>query len=227
LAIKTDGTLWSWGSNESWQLGTGQFMPNTNLPIQVGTATNWQSISTGAFHSVAVKTNGTLWVWGEGFYGFGDGTNTSKDIPTQISTATDWQTISTGGVHTAVLKTNNTLWNWGWNLSGQLANGTNTGNANNNTQNSPIQVSCLPLGIKNFTSKQFQIYPNPVNNILFINNKENYIIQKIKIADSTGKTILEKNENISEINMQNYQNGIYILSLTTKNKILNYKIVKK
>ena len=226
LAIKTDGTLWSWGSNESWQLGTGQFMPNINVPTQVGTATNWQSISAGAFHCTAIKTDGTLWVWGEGFYGFGDGTNTAKDLPTQIGTATDWQTISAGGVHTAVLKTNNTLWNWGWNSSGQLANGTNTGNSNNNTQNLPIQVSCTSLNTEEFLNSQFEIYPNPANEIIYFKNNLNNQIQNIKIIDLAGKIIFITNENLSEINIQNLETGIYIISITSENKIYNYKIVK-
>lgn len=226
LALKTDGTLWSWGRNVNWQLGTGQSMPNTNVPIQVGTATNWQSISAGGVQSTAIKTDGTLWVWGEGFYGFGDGTNTPKDIPTQIGTATDWQTISAGGVHTAVIKTNNTLWNWGWNSSGQLANGTNTGNANNNTQNLSIQVSCTSLSTEEFLNSQFEIYPNPANEIIYFKNNLNNQIQNIKIIDLAGKIIFITNENLSEINIQNLETGIYIISITSENKIYNYKIVK-
>lgn len=226
IAIKSNGTLWSWGGNQYWSLGTGEFSPNTNVPGQVGTASNWQSVSAGG-QIKALKTNGTLWAWGEGFYGFGDGSNISKDVPTQIGTQTDWSYIISGNAtHSAVLKTNNTLWNWGWNSSGQLANGTNTGNASNNTQNLPIQVSCATLGIEDFSNRHFEIYPNPVKNILFIDNKESYLIQKIRIADSTGRIILEKNDTVSEINMQNYQNGIYILSIISENKILNYKIVK-
>ena len=213
--------------SESWQLGTGQSMPNTNIPIQVGTANNWQSISTGAFHCTAIKTDGTLWVWGEGFYGFGDGTNTPKDIPTQIGTATDWQTISAGGVHTAVLKTNNTLWNWGWNSSGQLANGTNTGNSSNNTQNFPIQVSCTSLGLEEFTNNSFIIYPNPSKEIIYLKESENVVIQNIDISDLTGKIIYNSKSNLSEINIQGYENGIYILSITSEGKIYNYKIVKQ
>jgi alpha-tubulin suppressor-like RCC1 family protein len=226
LAIKTDGTLWSWGSNESWQLGTGQSMPNTNIPVQVGSATNWQSISAGAFHCTAIKTDGTLWVWGEGFYGFGDGTNTPKDIPTQISTATDWQTISAGAVHTTVLKTNNTLWNWGWNSSGQLANGTNTGNSSNNTQNFPIQVSCSSLGTQDFSDIFFEIYPNPTNEIIYIKNNINNPIHNINIIDLTGKIVFNSKENLSKINIQNLEIGIYILSISSENKIYKYKIVK-
>ncbi|WP_052461131.1 RCC1 domain-containing protein [Psychroserpens mesophilus] len=227
LATKTDGSLWSWGSNESWQLGTGQDMSNTNVPSQVGMDTDWSTVSAGAFHSTALKTDGTLWVWGEGFYGFGDGTNIPKDFPSQIGTDSDWQSISAGGVHTAVIKTNNTLWNWGWNFSGQLANGTNTGNSSNNTQNLPIEVSCTPLSTEDFVVRQFHVYPNPVSNNLFIENNSGFEIQKIRIVDNTGSIIMEKNGDISKINMQNYQNGIYILSIISIEKISNYKIIKK
>ncbi len=70
----------------------------------------------------------------------------------------------------------------------------------------PFQVSCLPLGIEEFSNNPFEVYPNPVNNILFINNIQGYNIQKIKIVDSNGRILLEKKGDVSEINMQNFQN---------------------
>lgn len=225
IAIKTNGTLWSWGGNQYWSLGTSQFSPNTNVPGQVGTATNWQSVSSGG-QIKALKTDGTLWGWGEGFYGFGDGSNISKDVPSQIGTDTDWSYISGQATHTALIKTNNTLWNWGWNFNGQLANGTNNGNASNNTQNFPIQVICTSLGIEDISDNQFGIYPNPVNETIYINNNLNNQIQKIIIVDFTGKIVFNSKNSLSEINVQNLEKGIYILSITSENKLYNYKIVK-
>lgn len=227
IAIKTEGTLWTWGSNESWQLGTGEFMPNTNVPAQVGTETTWHAISSGAFQVTALKTDRTLWVWGEGFYGFGDGTNISKDKPTQISNESNWQNISAGGVHTSVLKTDNTLWNWGWNFSGQLANGTNTGNANNNTQNTPIQVSCLSLGIEEDLNGLFIVYPNPTTGLIKIKPGNNIIVKSIKITDLTGKLVLNAKNNLLQLNIQNLEAGVYILSIITENKSYNTTIIKE
>ena len=227
LSIKTDGSLWSWGSNDSWQLGTGQTMPGMNIPLRVGTANDWMTVSAGAFHSTALKTDGTLWVWGEGFYGFGDGTNIPKDFPTQIGIATDWDIISAGGVHTALIKIDNSLWNWGWNSSGQLANGTNMGNSSNNTQNFPIQVGCMPLNIEESVFDIFKIYPNPVSGILHINNIGLSAVQKIVITDATGKLVMKREGNVSEIDMQDYQSGMYILSITSGNRTSQFKVMKK
>ena len=227
VAIKNNGTLWSWGSNQYFSLGTGQFSTNTNIPIQVGNATNWQSVSSGG-QIKGLKTDGSLWGWGTGFYGFGDGSNISKYIPTQIGTETDWSFISgQGGAHTAIIKTNNTLWNWGWNFNGQLANGTNTGNSTSNTQTFPIQVSCTFLSIEEFSNNSFIIYPNPSDGIIYLKNNLNYEIQNIDIADLTGKIVFNSNNNLSEINIKNVETGIYILSIISKNKIYKYKIIKK
>ena len=128
-AIKTDGTLWAWGNNERGQLGDGT-TDNRLVPTQESsTATNWSAVSAGNSHTVAVKTDGVLWAWGDNWAGqLGDGTTTRRLIPTQEGTnATDWHSVSAGdGGHTIAIKTNGTLWAWGWNWSGQLGDGTTT-----------------------------------------------------------------------------------------------------
>lgn len=112
--IKADGTLWAWGSNGAGKLGVG----NTNwvipTPTQIGTATNWLSVSDGWYHTIAVKTDGTLWAWGDNEYGqLGDNTTVDKLTPTQIGTGTNWQSIATGIYHSLAIKTDGTLWFWG------------------------------------------------------------------------------------------------------------------
>ena len=59
------------------------------MPVQVGTGTNWASVSAGYVHTVARKTDGTLWAWGFNGYGqLGDGTYVTKYVPVQVSTWT-------------------------------------------------------------------------------------------------------------------------------------------
>lgn len=119
-AIKTDGTLWVWGSNDDGQLGLGD-RDNRLVPTQLGTDTNWQSIEIGhASHSLAVKTDGTLWAWGYGASGqLGNGT-TLRTTPTQVGNETNWKSISTGSNHSFAIKTDGTLWVWGRNANGEL-----------------------------------------------------------------------------------------------------------
>lgn len=124
-AIKTDGTLWAWGQNSNGQLGLGTSTYAYSVPTQVGTDTNWQSISSKNYFCLAIKTNGTLWAWGQNSFGqLGDNTTVNKNTPTQIGTATNWQSVSVGQNHSLAIKSNGTLWAWGQNYSGQLGDNT-------------------------------------------------------------------------------------------------------
>jgi alpha-tubulin suppressor-like RCC1 family protein len=126
VALKTDGTLWAWGSNNLSQLGDGT-TTSRNTPIRIGTANDWKNIAATGHHTIAIKTDGTLWAWGRNTFGqLGDGTTTTRNTPTQIGTATDWQTIAAGENHTIAIKTDGSLWAWGENTYTQLGDGTTT-----------------------------------------------------------------------------------------------------
>src|SRR5438105_2515783 len=80
-AIKLEGSLWTWGSNYAGQLGHGS-TADTNIPLQVTTATDWKQVTAGASHSLAIKTNGTLWAWGSNISGgLGTGSTTNSLVP--------------------------------------------------------------------------------------------------------------------------------------------------
>ncbi|RAK66188.1 hypothetical protein [Hymenobacter edaphi] len=64
LAVRADGTLWAWGQNKDGQLGMGYTSSVEQHPKQVGTATDWKSVAASNTYSAAIKTDGTLWVWG-------------------------------------------------------------------------------------------------------------------------------------------------------------------
>ena len=124
MALKTDGSLWCWGNNYYGSVGDGNYgvgVINT-IPTHIGTNTDWVKISTGA-RTYAIKSNGTLWGWGDNYYGhLGVGNTNPYYTPTQIGTDT-WIDISGGGNQTLAIKTNHTLWGWGFNKSGSLAIG--------------------------------------------------------------------------------------------------------
>ena len=129
-AIKTDGTLWTWGSGFSGILGNAVIIGNRSTPVTTfAGGTNWKQVSGGANHTAAIKTDGTLWTWGQNFSFIGSGqlgTNDTTNRSTPVTTfagGTNWKQVSGGANHTAAIKTDGTLWSWGLNSTGQL--GTN------------------------------------------------------------------------------------------------------
>jgi alpha-tubulin suppressor-like RCC1 family protein len=117
--------IWTWGSNNRWQLGDGGIAAATNLPIQITNSFVWTKVVSGNSFSVALKSDGTLWGWGWNDYGnFGDATNLGKATPTQIGSGTDWSDVVVGGLHILALKSNGTIWSSGVNTNGQLGDGT-------------------------------------------------------------------------------------------------------
>ena len=136
LGTKTDGTLWSWGLNAAGQLGQDiTYNIQRSLPVQVGTGTTWSQISTGGFHSGAVKTDGTLWAWGQNNYGqLGQGDAVSRSSPVQVGALTTWSKIIGGYYFSVAVKTDGTLWSWGQNDKGQL------GHSDTTLRSSPARI---------------------------------------------------------------------------------------
>ena len=150
VAIKQDGTLWSWGRNNNGQLGDGT-TTDRNIPTQIGTNSDWNSISTGTNHTIAIRNNGSIWGWGgNGNYKIGIITTSFVLIPTQIGTATNWNYVSAGDKHTMAIKTDGTLWAWGRNFEGQLGIGTTVGQIQIPTQvGTATNWNVVAAGLKN------------------------------------------------------------------------------
>ncbi|MEW6378500.1 MAG: Ig-like domain-containing protein [bacterium] len=136
VALKSDGTLWAWGRNDVGQLGDGT-NSDKNIPVQIGTDNQWVSISANSesHHTLALKSDGTLWAWGRNDAGqLGDGTNSDKNTPVQIGTDNQWAAIAAGWGNSLALKSDGTLWAWGRNDVGQLGDGTNI------DKNTPVRI---------------------------------------------------------------------------------------
>jgi alpha-tubulin suppressor-like RCC1 family protein len=127
-AIKTDGTLWTWGRGTDGQLGAGNSSNRSSPVTTSGGGTNWKQVACGYRHTAAVKTDGTLWTWGfNGFGALGDNTVTVRSSPvTTITGSTNWKQVACGDAHTAAIKTDGTLWTWGYNATGCLGNNTSS-----------------------------------------------------------------------------------------------------
>jgi len=126
-AIRADTTLWCWGEDYDGQLGVNRiteiFRPR---PVTTPAADGWARVAVGPDHTCAVRTDATLWCWGDDWAGqLGQNSTSDGHLPEQVSSpATDgWASVSAGAAHTCAVRTDGTLWCWGWNLFGQLGLG--------------------------------------------------------------------------------------------------------
>jgi alpha-tubulin suppressor-like RCC1 family protein len=111
--VRTDGSLWCWGRNGDGQLGTGEDDGTRTSPVRVGTATDWTSVATGGGATCGLRTDGSLWCWGDNGGGqLGDGTTDDRRTPVRIGADTDWADIDMNGT-TCGLRTTGALWCWG------------------------------------------------------------------------------------------------------------------
>lgn len=135
-AIKTDGTLWTWGYNAYGMLGTGNVTDRSSPGTTAGGGSTWSQLSCGLSWVGGVKTDGTLWMWGRNNQGqLGDATVSFTSVTSPITTAgggNTWSLVSCGlapsatGAASAGIKTDGTLWTWGNNDNGMLGDGTLT-----------------------------------------------------------------------------------------------------
>ena len=136
MALKTDGTLWSWGYNNRGSLGQNSRVRYSS-PVQVP-GTTWATASAGVYHVAATKTDGTLWAWGDDSYGqlAQDPADVRRSSPNQIP-GTNWANVKAGHQNNLATKTDGTLWGWGTNNYGQLGQN----NSGNPTRvSSPVQI---------------------------------------------------------------------------------------
>ncbi|MFZ4855176.1 MAG: RCC1 domain-containing protein [Desulfuromonadaceae bacterium] len=137
VALKKDGTVWTWGLNRTGQLGNGT-TEDSAIPQKVSGLSDVTAIATGGAHVVALKKDGTVWVWGGNKSGqLGTGEQQDCLTPTRLQGLENVTAIAAGVYNTSVLKSDGTVWSWGFNGSGQLGIGSNK------RSKTPVQVSGL------------------------------------------------------------------------------------
>jgi len=280
FGIKTDGTLWSCGTNIEGQTGTGATSGESDVFVQIGTDTDWDEVSCGVYHVLGLKTTGELFGWGYSANGrlgivnagaqyfrtpqaieatssythiatswdgsaiikddgtlytfgvnHGGTTGTTGDTnnlaPQQVGTDSDWNNLAlrVGGYHFGAVKNDSSIWSWGTDNLYQLGNGDGTPT----DSNVPTQVTCEDLlGTNNFAENtNFSVYPNPTQDLLYLNLNSSQEINEVKIYSIQGaliKTVSKVKEG-KAINISDLSAGIYILKVDDKSQ--GIKLIKK
>ncbi|MDT4953778.1 MAG: hypothetical protein QOJ02_1916 [Acidobacteriota bacterium] len=128
VALKNDGTVWTWGDNRAGQLGDGTNVPSRNTPVQVRGLTNVIDIAAGEGHTLALKSDSTIWAWGSnsaGQLGIGSSDDNPHPVPVQVGTVVPGITrIMAGGDCSFAIVYGGATWAWGANSYGKLGDGT-------------------------------------------------------------------------------------------------------
>jgi alpha-tubulin suppressor-like RCC1 family protein len=154
VAIKSDFTLWSWGNNNTGQLGISATTSRSS-PVQIGSFANWKDVAAGGYaansgYAAAINTSGELYTWGNnenGQLGLNlpagpPGTGTNRSSPIQVGTDSDWNKIfanynQNNNSQMIAIKNNNTIYTWGGNGSGSLGVGDTI------SRSSPVQIGSI------------------------------------------------------------------------------------
>ena len=122
-AITTDGSLYMWGYGEDGELGNGEAGEEAFNTTPIKIMDKVESVSLGCYHSAAITTDGSLYMWGNNDYGqLGDGT--TEDSSTPVKIMDNVASVSLGDFHSTAITTDSSLYMWGNNWNGQLGNGT-------------------------------------------------------------------------------------------------------
>ncbi|RII27551.1 MAG: hypothetical protein CXR31_04735, partial [Geobacter sp.] len=143
LALKSDGSVLAWGHNNFGQLGDGTKVdkPTPVTVTGLGAGSGVIAIAAGRQHFLALKSDGTVWAWGDNaYYQLGDGTGTQKSVPVRVSGLTGGVAIVAGGLHSFAVKADGSVWAWGYNGYGELGDGSHS------SASSPVQVSTMGPG---------------------------------------------------------------------------------
>jgi alpha-tubulin suppressor-like RCC1 family protein len=132
LSLRSDGTVWGWGSNSSHQLGD-LTQPASFAPVQIhGLPPGIVQVAAGSTHGAAVAADGSVWTWGtnySGELGYPTPGSNYSITPHQVPGLSGVRQVAAGESFTVALRSGGEVWTWGANGAGQLGDGTTTDRA--------------------------------------------------------------------------------------------------
>lgn len=147
MALDRDGDVWTWGYNQDGELGTGSDALFDATPRKIDNVYFATAIAAGAFHSMAIAGDTTVWTWGDNEVGqLGDGRTDNSRVPTRVDFVYGIRAIAAGWYHNLAVSGDGTMYAWGWNYFGQLGDGTTT-TARNPVLGPNLNPSVLTAGV--------------------------------------------------------------------------------
>lgn len=127
VAQQQDGSLWTWGGNESGQIGAPVSTPQTNEASQWIAGNTWAASAAGHYHGLAIRQDGTLWSWGSnesGQLGTGAALSSGQGVAQESTHANSWSSVVAKQKVSIAVRDDGSVWGWGDNSAGQLGTGT-------------------------------------------------------------------------------------------------------
>lgn len=155
LALEGNGNVWAWGYNDDGELGLGFTSTSSSdcdcvaAPVVVPGLTGVTAIAVAMYHSLALRSDGTVWAWGWNSTGqLGNGTTTDSASPIEVPGLPGIGAIGAGGgnqryAFSLAVAMDGSVWAWGANPYGELGQG-NTTTGGCNCIASPVAVPGLP-----------------------------------------------------------------------------------
>jgi alpha-tubulin suppressor-like RCC1 family protein len=126
LALAADGTVWAWGTNGNGQLGDPWAGNMSRTPVRVHRLDGAVAVAAGLGHSLAIRSDGTVWAWGSNRSGqLGDGTIENRRLPVRVEGLGSAVAVSAGIKHSVAVLADGAVRAWGDGYYGQLGNGKN------------------------------------------------------------------------------------------------------